>query len=366
MSSLTERAKEFIEFGPYGGVEVEALIRDCVTEGSVDGLCAVQVLFKSMYGGFTFNFELKAPAAFSLVRWGSQGLQALVEAATPGAPSKTLSLAVEILATLASGAQIPQIRTWIHDSLVADKVLQSIEDWPVLFAASKRHLKELFLSFEDEEHLASLLGLAFSKASMTNVAIAKEIFSALSSRWLAINSRTLEEFNDLLRDHGNEEGIFQHFLEKHPQLIDPLAFEVWPQPDIHGFKVPDFLIKRADNSYLVVEIETPAKNIITSANQLSAEATHAVSQAVDYVEYLVSRGESLRSNLPDFSHPDGLVVIGLEGRLNGDQARALQRENRTRHGVRIVGFDQLAERAKSIVTNVVTHGVAVTRGLRIV
>jgi len=38
-----------------------------------------------------------------------------------------------------------------------------------------------------------------------------------------------------------------------------MAVQIWPQPNVLGSKFPDFVVRRADDSYIVVEIETPAK-----------------------------------------------------------------------------------------------------------
>jgi hypothetical protein len=119
-------------------------------------------------------------------------------------------------------------------------------------------------------------------------------------------------------------------------------------------------------TYLVVEIETPSKLLVTHSNKLSAKATHAVAQATDYASFLVERLLNLRQQLPSFRQPECLVVIGMERDLNPAQARALQIENENRHRLRIVGFDRPVKRAESIVHNVVAQRITVGRGLRIV
>jgi hypothetical protein len=75
---LEERAREFIL---RGGGDETALLTDCVEAGTVEALRAVQMLFEDMYGGFTFNYELKAAAAWCLMQWGETGLEALLEGA---------------------------------------------------------------------------------------------------------------------------------------------------------------------------------------------------------------------------------------------------------------------------------------------
>jgi hypothetical protein len=100
-----------------------------------------------------------------------------------------------------------------------------------------------------------------------------------------------------------------------------MAVQIWPQPNVLGSKFPDFVVRRADNSYIVVEIETPAKILVTSGGQLSAEVTHAERQATDYRAYLMQRFQDARLRFPNFDDPDCLVAIGLERELDARPRR---------------------------------------------
>ena len=74
---LIERARQFIEEGDAD--EFWALLLDCVANRNAEGMLAVKLLAGDMYGGMTFNWELKAPAAYCLLAWREDGLKALVE-----------------------------------------------------------------------------------------------------------------------------------------------------------------------------------------------------------------------------------------------------------------------------------------------
>jgi hypothetical protein len=336
-----------------------------VETGTVEGLHAVQMLYEDMYGGITFNYELKAPAAFCLIRWKDQGLKALVEAAQRTPRSKNQSLTIEILATLASGQPLPQAKIWVHDEALTKRVLDLVRDREELYRTAGQLLRRYILSFEDDQDLLLVLGMQLQQAALMNPLLIDALFRAMAGRWLAISSPTLQAYDELVRDHSDDEPSFQAFLEKHPLILDPMAFDVYPQPRIHGAKEPDFLIRRTDDSFLVIEIETPAKSLITQTNKLSAEATYAVSQATDYADFLTERLPSIRQHIPSFRRPDCLVVIGIEGGLNGPQARALRVENESRHRVTIVGFDWLGRRAMSIRDSIVSGGITVTPRLRL-
>jgi hypothetical protein len=114
-----------------------------------------------------------------------------------------------------------------------------------------------------------------------------------------------------------------------------------------------------------VEIEIPAKLLITDALQISAQATQAVTQAMQYRSFLLERSAEARTHFPEFRDPECIVVIGLEGSLVEPQRRALALENENRKGLRIVGFDWLAERAERILRNMISANIAV-RPLRMI
>jgi len=128
-----------------------------------------------------------------------------------------------------------------------------------------------------------------------------------------------------------------------------------------GAKEPDFVIRRADDTYVVVEIECPAKLLVTSTGQLSAETSHAVHQVLDYADKLAQRQEISSATFPRFRAPECLVVNGLEDPLTPEQKRMLVLENSHRRGVRIAGFDWLITRARATATNFVGHRVQVSK-----
>ena len=286
MTSFTDRARLFIQSGTENQ---KSLLRECMEANNLDALRAVQMMFEDMYGGMTYNYELKAPAAVCLIRWGQQGLDALVEAAYRTGTTKNNSLTVEILASLASQAELPELAKRRLDESLLAFLGDSVSDWRLLSAIARKKLQAFILSFDDDDDVCLTVGLQLLQAPalLGGSPVARELFQALASRWLAVSQPVLSSYGKLLAGSPDDESAFQSFFERHPQLLDPLVAEVWSQPDLHGAKEPDFIIRRNDDTYVVVEIETPAKLLITEAGKLSAEATHAVTQALDYAEFLI-------------------------------------------------------------------------------
>ena len=195
--------------------------------------------------------------------------------------------------------------------------------------------------------------------AVDDTAAAKQLVTSLATRWLAVSPQTIQRYEGLLLTHADDEATFQKFFEDYPQLLDPMAFQVWPRPNLRGVKEPDFVIRRRDDSYLIVEIEKPSKQLVTAALQVSADVTQAVTQAMQYRRFLVERFRDAAQSFPNFQDPETLVVIGLESTLSDGQREALVLDNQHRSGVRVVGFDWIARRAEAITQNVIASEISV-------
>jgi hypothetical protein len=339
-----------------------ALLLECVRTGGVEALAAVQRMYEDMYGDITYNMELKRLPAHTLICWGEAGLDALVEAARRTDTPKNRSLTLLVLSALAAGERPLLIAT--ETSELGSLIHQCLRDIDFRDSA-KRKLANYILSLPDDDVAAQSIGMALQFLSYLSGTAPRHLFAALAARWLAVSQTTITEYERLLETASDDEATFQQFFERFPQLLDPMAYQVWPQPDLHGFKEPDFVIRRTDNSYLIVEIETPAKALVTGALQMSAQATQAITQAMQYRTFLMERFKEAADHFPSFQTPECLVVIGLERDLSDEQRRALLMENQHRQGVRIVGFDWIARRAAAVTQNIVETGVDV-RPLRMI
>ena len=355
--SLIEKAKEFVARGTWE--DLERLLQDCVTTGTVEALAAVQILAEDMYGGLTYNSELKRCAATCLVRWKGAGVRALGEIAQRTPTLKNYSIALAMLSRLAAGGKLKG--TWVGASLM-ELVEARVGDWDEVAEAARVELNALALSIASDDDAAFWAACAIQELAVIDGAKeVKALFLAMAARWLAVGPRTLLAYEELLGSNPDEETQFHAFFESHPELLDPMTLEVWSKPDLHGAAEPDFVIRRIDGTYVVVEIETPGKALVTSGLQVSARTTQAVAQALGYRAFLVERWAEAAARFPGFQTPECLVVIGMERDLSVEQRHVLRRENEGRGGLRIVGFDWLAERARVLGRNVVEGSMDVRR-----
>ncbi len=362
---LAERVEQFIA-SSADMRELNALLNEAMRRKDIEGLRAARRLYEDMYGGFTFNFELKAPAAAALVHWGKDGLRALFEGARTNPTSKNVSLCAQILAGIASGEGLPIFFLYQFDEI--KNIVEAAVSAPGMAEAAQNLLGKL-IRFLDEDDVAFHVGSLLQTVSFTPAqgnATAMQLFASVATRWMAVGEAVLDAYELLIEQHPADETHFQAFLTRHPQLLDPMAIEVWPTPDLHGSQKPDFVVRRSDDSYLIVEIEKPAKPIVTNGGQLTAEVTQAEQQVVNYRTFLLNRISEARQHFPKISDPEGLVVIGLERDLNEKQKEVLTNANRHRSRVKIIGFDYLSDRAKTISSNVVRSGIKVRLRTRMI
>ena len=354
--NLIERAQRFVEEGSPTGLL--PLLSDCVAAKTPEGMLAVQLLARDMYGGFTYNWTLKAPAAFCLLAWGEGGLNALVENALEEPKSKNFSLAFQLLSSTAGGLEPQSIASFVSDPYLRQAVSNTVGDWNDLALAARSNLRELMLSIEDDDAAILHTGTSLMNLAVQGNGAVRNLSHALSLRSVAVGPRVLAAYDALLAGR-DDESAFQGFFESHPLLLDPRAFQVWGKPDLHGRLEPDFIIRTYDDGYVIVEIETPAKLLVTKRGNLSADATHAIDQVLEYQDYLGAHFAEASVAFPQFTTSTGLVVLGRESSLNAKQKDVLRRVNQSRPNIRIVGFDTLAGTAKAVTSNVI-HGIPET------
>jgi hypothetical protein len=319
----------------------------------------------SCFAGNERELLMKGPAMAAMLCWKERGCETIVTAALANPTSKNLSSAYKLLSAAAAGGPIEPTLLFIHSDELTAAVNAAVANGQ-LRQPAREYLMDLLQSLDNDDLLIPL-GVAFTQLGIKTERGASELIRAISSRWLRVGPSVVKAYATLIRFNADDEPAFQKFFCEHPQILDPMALQVWSQPDFHGLQEPDFVIRRADNSYLVVEIETPAKQLITQADQLSAEATHAERQATDYRVFLDQRISEARQHFPHYSPgAECLAVIGLEGPLKNQQAKSLGNANAARHKVRIAGFDWLAKRAAAIIENMSSGEIDVIKRYRVV
>lgn len=335
------------------------LLTQAMTDGGATALASVEKVAREADG-----LEITFPAYASLCSWGKPGFDSIVKVAVEGQSVRSKSAALTLLTALSASGRVPSIGMIMVVAGFVQEVNGRLD--PIVVRSLAGHaLREILMSVEVDELLIPV-SQSVMHLSMEAPHLAEELVAALSTRWFRFGPSALAEYEELLSAKADDEPSFQEFFCRYPQFLDPMAVKVWSQPDFHGALEPDFVVRRVDDSYLVVEIEIPGKQLMTLAGQLSAGATHAEQQAVEYELFLSERVMEARNHFPGFSRAECLVVIGSQAHLTEVQRRNLRMANGRRQDVRIVGFDWLLERARTVVGNVGEGRIEVVRRHRIV
>lgn len=300
----------------------------------------------------------------ALSAWGQEGLDLIAKIAMGGHTVKGKSAALTLFTALAVTGQLPEGGYLTIPTELAELVNHQI-DQKEIKSAARHALRLLVLSLPTNDLLLPV-SQSVMHLQLVDGELVKELVSSLSTRWLRFGPPSLDRYEQLLIEKPADESIFQAFFCEYPQLLDPMAVQVWSQPDFHGALEPDFVVRRADNSYLVIEIECPNKQLVTMRGRVSQAATHAETQALEYEDFLSARIPEARAYFPNYHRADCLAVVGLERALSSSQIQGLDRANSRKHNSRIVGFDWLLERARTVVSNVGDGRINVVKRHRVI
>jgi hypothetical protein len=170
---------------------------------------------------------------------------------------------------------------------------------------------------------------------------------AIRESSIVLTTRLVRNFDELV-SVMHPESDYQRFLEQNPVFIDPLAAQVIPQHRLGTEFVTDFVIRRHDSRYVVVEIEKPSDRIFTGSNDFTAPFTHAVGQVLDFQGWVADNVAYAQKRLPAIVDPYGVVIMGRRSDLSTEQELKLRRWNINSKGIEIILYDDLSSRAKTL------------------
>jgi ppGpp synthetase/RelA/SpoT-type nucleotidyltranferase len=169
-------------------------------------------------------------------------------------------------------------------------------------------------------------------------------------------SQIVDEF-ELLLSHPDvhEKRDVHPYIAKHPFLL-------FPNPDALFSERPlglgtqyrmDFVIRRPDASYLLVELENPRHRLFTIAGDFTAEVNHGLRQVEDWQSWIEEHLPTVQSEYPSMVSPEALVVIGRSKELSTDSKRRLERRNINMRGrIKLRTYDDLLQEARAYVRSI--------------
>jgi hypothetical protein len=173
------------------------------------------------------------------------------------------------------------------------------------------------------------------------------VMSVIRESSIVLTQPLIDEL-ELLIDQAAPESKYQAFLEEYPVFVDALAAEVHNRARLGLELVTDFVIRRYDARYVVVEIEKPQDPIFTKAGDFSAQFSHAVRQVLDFQGWIASNVAYAQRIFPLIENPGGVLIIGRRAELSPEAQDRLRRWSENSRHLEILTFDDLATRARAL------------------
>lgn len=179
----------------------------------------------------------------------------------------------------------------------------------------------------------------------------RSVFEIFAESSIKITRRVIDGFERLIENDLLEQP-YQEYLAEHPVLIDPLAAQVIDRQRLGLELTTDFVIRRLDNDYILIEIEKPRDAIFTTKNDFTAEFNHAFGQVLDFQAWVNKHPDYARHHMPGISCPRGLLVIGRKNKLTAEQSDKLRQYCLNSQSVSVLTYDDLVERARTLYANI--------------
>jgi hypothetical protein len=157
--------------------------------------------------------------------------------------------------------------------------------------------------------------------------------------------KTLSDFKNKL-EKSKKESDLQIFLADNPWLLGLEYENCKPQKIVPGGRY-DFYLERYDGFADIVEIKTPSDEIFDKRGKMTSKFGKALQQIIEYIDEAIVWRDSkhLTKKLDlNFLKPKGILVIGRRG-----DKEKLEDLMYYLHGIEVLTYDDVYDRAKTIV-----------------
>jgi hypothetical protein len=303
---------------------------------------------------FTFTkFLTPRIVCLALVQKGPRGVRALVQT-FPSAPGAAYPRSIVEALWFASERRIPSFSMPSIAKLPPFLTSPINEETAI---AARNALNELVASALENESCFSAI-IDFVNQERNSLPSAQDgkqfrtrVFETFTKGKIRITETLILQFEALLNGEEREED-YQRFLAEHPVFLDPMASRVIAKQRLGSELIADFVIRRFDAKYVIVEIEKPHDRIFTNNDDFSAHFTHALGQVFDFQQWVDLHGEYARSLMPDISSPRGLLIMGRNADLSQTQRLKLHRFNMNSSTVQALTFEEVAANARRLYQNI--------------
>jgi hypothetical protein len=162
---------------------------------------------------------------------------------------------------------------------------------------------------------------------------------------ISLLMESIEYYKQLVHKKEITEEDVLKFLLNHPFMISLDIEQLLYKPKLSEKYMPDFIIKTSKKKFLVVEVEHPQTRLFTKQMDETKELRKARTQMENYLSFIRNNILYLKLKYPELSveNLQGLIVIGLDSTLTGEEKQRLSQLNYTLKDYQIKTFDELAE-----------------------
>ena len=187
------------------------------------------------------------------------------------------------------------------------------------------------------------------------------LLSLILDNRLSLSASTIGKLETAVDSLPSREEELQKLLTENPVLLDPFVIDLYSKFQLGSDFITDYVIKRTNNQYVLVEIENSTDKLFNRNGSFSSSLMEAVSQVRDFQAWISDNLSYAQKKLPEIKHPEGLVVIGRSTTLSDIEKKRLAEENHSRRGhIKIVTYDDLLATARSVHKNIVERPAVIT------
>jgi hypothetical protein len=159
------------------------------------------------------------------------------------------------------------------------------------------------------------------------------------------------EFEELVYAGNSLEPTFQNFLEENYWIWGFEYTEAIPKRQLGGKHEVDFLLKRIDGKWEIVEIERSNLRLFTRKLDPTKELSHAMQQVRNYQSFCMRNYSCLSSeDKLDIFAPKGYVIMG--NALSDSEKKKLDELNKSQSLLEVHTYEYLLTRAKSFIKTI--------------
>lgn len=159
------------------------------------------------------------------------------------------------------------------------------------------------------------------------------------------------EFDALLSASGHNENEIHQWLkdERHYVFLHPDTDALWSKLPF-GDKESDFVIRHADRTYRLIEIEPATTAMFRRNSEPTAYFNHACQQVRDWQRYIRDNVRTVREELglEGIDLPRGVVIIGRDEQIIGKEIERKWYDMKSRADPEVYTYDELIRRVRGL------------------